>query len=235
MTNPRDTGRWDAFGQQYVNQQVRVDFAWGNMPMQPNDDRGMAQLDPALDSHIIATAGYEGFPAFIQGPPYDDTLPNAVVPDLSGLTAAEANAAITALDLVPNELDASTEGATSENNGLVAVQAPVANTVVNTGTSVSFGVYEYQVPGVTFSVPTDMGTNSYLYYGTFFPQSPSVALKAAAQAAVAGDQVIVGGTTYTLANKAGTSSPYETMSTTFYLFGDFPSQTATQVTSITFL
>lgn len=53
MTNPVDT-----------NGNVKVDFVWGNMPLQPNDQRGMAQLDPALDNHSTATGAWQGFPGF---------------------------------------------------------------------------------------------------------------------------------------------------------------------------
>ena len=47
----------------------QVDFVWGNIPMQPNDERGMATLDPALDNHVIAAEGYSNYPSFI--PNYD--------------------------------------------------------------------------------------------------------------------------------------------------------------------
>lgn len=61
---------------------VVVDFVWGNLPMQPDDDRGMATLDPALDNHVIATTGYSNFPGFI--PDYagdEDSGLEAVIPD----------------------------------------------------------------------------------------------------------------------------------------------------------
>lgn len=130
---------------------VRIDFAWGNMAMQPNDQRGENTLDPALDNHIIAVAGYEGFPAFIQGPPYDDTLPNVAVPDLDGLDGMAAASAITDAGLEYNTLTTTSNagGATAENNGLVSTQLPVAGTLVNTGTEVSYSVYEYINPGLT--------------------------------------------------------------------------------------
>lgn len=69
----------------------KVDFAWGNLPMQPNDDRTdgtptvvvasnatenkqwsgytvypSARLNPALDNHDSAEAGWAGYPAFIE-------------------------------------------------------------------------------------------------------------------------------------------------------------------------
>lgn len=142
MTNPRDTGRYDAINQEFIDQQVRIDFAWGNIPMQPNDDRGMAQLDPELDSHIIATSGYEGFPAFTTGAPFDDTIENVVVPNLVGLedpTAAEE--ALDEVGLVLGDTDPSTVGANSGNNNSVKSQSPAAGTTVNVGSSVDIVVY----------------------------------------------------------------------------------------------
>lgn len=43
---------------------VQVDFVWGNLPLQPDDQRGLNTLDPALDNHEIATEGYNGYPGF---------------------------------------------------------------------------------------------------------------------------------------------------------------------------
>lgn len=43
----------------------RIDFAWGNMPMQPNTERGINPLDPVLDSHEIAYLGWNGFPDYV--------------------------------------------------------------------------------------------------------------------------------------------------------------------------
>lgn len=74
MTNPRDTGRWDAINQEYVDTNVRIDFAWGNIPIQPNDDRDTG-LDPELDSHIIATDGWSSFPEFEPNTGFDAPPP----------------------------------------------------------------------------------------------------------------------------------------------------------------
>jgi hypothetical protein len=43
---------------------VQVDFVWGNLPLQPDDQRGSNTLDPTLDNHEIATEGYNGYPGF---------------------------------------------------------------------------------------------------------------------------------------------------------------------------
>jgi hypothetical protein len=69
--------------------QVAIDFAWGNFPIQPNDDRAgsvsnigggtgdygwsattqvaSARLDATLDNHAIVEAGYAGYPSFTAG------------------------------------------------------------------------------------------------------------------------------------------------------------------------
>ena len=65
-----------------------VDFVWGNVPMQPNDDRAATisniggstgdygwsattqvasvRLDPALDNHANVEAGWSGYPSFVE-------------------------------------------------------------------------------------------------------------------------------------------------------------------------
>ena len=141
MSNERDTGRFDAFADEYIDTNVRIDFAWGNIPMQPNDDRE-ENLDETLDSHIIATSGYQGFPEFIQGGIYDDTTPNFVVPDVTGLTIIQATVALSAGDLSISEAT-STVGATSGNNNKVKAQSIPAGTIVNEGASITLTKYNY--------------------------------------------------------------------------------------------
>lgn len=148
MSNPRDTGRWDAINQQYVDQQVKIDFAWGNIPMQPNDDRE-EPLDPELDSHIIATSGYQNFPAFTRGGIFDDTEANVSVPNLVGLdNPTAAQAALADAGLVLGDTNSSQVGANSGNNGKVKSQSPVAGTLVNEGDSVDIIVYDNPVVNV---------------------------------------------------------------------------------------
>jgi len=121
---------------------VRVDFAWGNLPLQPDDQRGEDILDPELDNHIIATSGYQGFPAFITGGVFDDTIANAVVPNLVGLNLIGVGNALTAAGLVGSNTNSSV-GATAENNGLVKSQATAAGTTVNVGTTINYVTYLY--------------------------------------------------------------------------------------------
>jgi hypothetical protein len=122
---------------------VRVDHVWGNMPMQPDDQRAVgAKLDPALDNHIIATSGWNGFPAFIPGEAvYQDTVANVTVPNLVGVAQATAEAAIVAADLVVGTVTTTDVDATVENDGDVKTQTPAAGTVVNEGTAVDLVVY----------------------------------------------------------------------------------------------
>jgi hypothetical protein len=147
MTNPRDTGRYNVLNDELVESNVQIDFAWGNIPMQPNDDREET-LDPELDSHIIATSGYEGFPAFIQGGVYDDTITNVTIPNIVGLTASAADAALFAAGVTLRNNDGSTtEGATTQNDGKVRVQSIPAGTVINEGSAtLHYQTYHYVAP-----------------------------------------------------------------------------------------
>jgi hypothetical protein len=84
---------------------VKVDFVWGNMPLQPDQDRGENTLDAALDNHEIATTGYSNYPAFIPNYSGDgDTDLEVEVPDLlrKTLTAAQALLDPLELDLFAN-------------------------------------------------------------------------------------------------------------------------------------
>lgn len=80
---------------------VQVDFVWGNMPLQPNDDRGgegqSATLVYELDNHSIAIDGWANFPRFI--PNYagdEDSDFEFVVPDVLRKSLEEADSLISA-------------------------------------------------------------------------------------------------------------------------------------------
>lgn len=79
---------------------VAVDFVWGNLPLQPNDDRPNAvsaigtpgRLDYTLDNHSIAEAGWNGYPLYspnTAGEQIDGT-PYIVVPNVLRLATASA-------------------------------------------------------------------------------------------------------------------------------------------------
>lgn len=131
---------------------VAVDFVWGNLPMQPNDERGMAALDPELGSHIIATVGYQGFPAFVQGAPYDDLIPQGTVPSVVGLSSTAAKAAIVAAGFDWG-MSTTGVGATSQNNDKIKSQSPAAGSALNTTDPVSIVSYAYVAPGPSTTGP----------------------------------------------------------------------------------
>ena len=121
---------------------IAVDFVWGNMPMQPNDDRGGNPLNAALDSHIMVTDAYNGFPNYTPVYPYLDLVANVTVPNVVGSTLNAANSTLVAAGLSQTSTT-TTSGANSGNNGKVKTQTPAASTLVNTGTNVALVVYNY--------------------------------------------------------------------------------------------
>jgi beta-lactam-binding protein with PASTA domain len=119
---------------------VAVDYVWGNMPMQPDDDRGLNTLDPALDNHVIASVNWNGFPDYTPVVPFLDTIANVVVPDIVGETTGDAQTAVEAVDLVYASTT-TTVGGTSVNADTVKTQAPAADAVVNSGSTVTAVLY----------------------------------------------------------------------------------------------
>jgi hypothetical protein len=72
---------------------VVVDHVWGNMPMQPKDDRvenGGGLLDPALDNHNVAYEGWNGYPLYTPNTAGPEGAGYIVVPSVIGQTTANA-------------------------------------------------------------------------------------------------------------------------------------------------
>lgn len=126
-----------------------VDFIWGNMPMQPDDDRASGhKLDAALGDHVIATTSYHGFPGDNAVAPFLDTVANVTVPDLLLSNEVDATRSLGAADLVLGTvtyLD-NAAGATALNDGLVASSTPEYGASWNTGGAVDIEVYAYTAP-----------------------------------------------------------------------------------------
>jgi hypothetical protein len=80
--------------------EVAIDFVWGNFPIQPNDARpntATGRLDPALDNHIIALSGWNGFPLYNPNTPGEDVAGPTdyiLTPNVLGLTTALATDAL---------------------------------------------------------------------------------------------------------------------------------------------
>ena len=80
--------------------QVAIDFVWGNMPMQPNDDRPNAvgavgtagRLNPDESIHEIAMSGWGGYPLFTANDPGEELAGVAYIktPNVLGYTATQA-------------------------------------------------------------------------------------------------------------------------------------------------
>lgn len=128
---------------------VQVDFIYGNMPMQPDDQRlGDADstdpLDPTEGDHDRAVSGYLGFPQVAAAvSPYADLVDNKTVPNVVGMLEAAAEAALVAADLVKGAVTTTATGANGGNDLQVKTQTPAAGTVVNEGASVA--LLKYQV------------------------------------------------------------------------------------------
>ncbi len=125
--------------------EIAIDFVWGNMPMQPDDDR-TTRLDRSLGDHIIEATAWNGYPqytpdtdgAYVAGVAY------AVVPDLAGLTEASATDALLDAGLVKGTVTTSSVGyvADPSNAGLVKSQSVAAGAAsVAFGTSVNLVLF----------------------------------------------------------------------------------------------
>ena len=85
---------------------VAIDFVWGNFPMQPNDVRPnttAGRLDPALDNHIIALSGWNGYPQYNPNTAGEDVAgptDYVLVPNVLNFTTASATDALKDASLV---------------------------------------------------------------------------------------------------------------------------------------
>jgi len=78
--------------------EVAIDFVWGNLPKQPNDARAEgSRLDPALNDHIIALSGWNGYPQYNPNTTGEDVAgptDYVLTPNVLGLTTALAQDAL---------------------------------------------------------------------------------------------------------------------------------------------
>jgi len=124
--------------------EVAIDFVWGNFPIQPNDarpDTAAGRLDPALDNHIIALSGWNGFPQYNPNTPGEDVVgptDYVLVPSVLGLTTALATDAMKDASLVPTTATAATNTATQPTR--VNVTSTTAATVTISGGTTSWPV-----------------------------------------------------------------------------------------------
>jgi hypothetical protein len=82
------------------------------------------------------------------------------VPMLIGLTASQALEALESVGLIPSP-STRTFGAEVGNDGTVAAQDPLTNTLVNAGSIVSYAIFEYTVPADLTISPASL-TNTFV-------------------------------------------------------------------------
>lgn len=108
-------------------------------------------LSPGLTSvvgnnHSVALNNWNGYPDYTPAAPFLDTVDQAAVPNVVGLTETAAGAALVAAGFVKGAVTTTAVGATAENDGLVKTQGIAATTLTNLGTSVALVKFAYVAP-----------------------------------------------------------------------------------------
>jgi hypothetical protein len=130
--------------------QVAVDFAWGNMPMQPNDDRPNAvgivgtpgRLDPDASIHEIALSGWGGYPLFTANDPGEELSGVAYIktPNVLGYTATQAVDALKDDGYLAGSIT-NTTGVTNTASTITAVaRTGTAATITSSGAGAKYPV-----------------------------------------------------------------------------------------------
>lgn len=156
---------------------VQIDHVWGNIPMQPNDVReenGQTDLlDPDLDNHVIAYAGWSGYPQYTpntSGVGAGDT----VVPSVLGFTTANAVDALEDAGLVVTTATAATNAAKTvtavtrtSGSTTITITASGAGAAYPVGTKITVSglTGDYVAANGTFTV-TASATNTVSFVGT---------------------------------------------------------------------
>lgn len=155
---------------------VCVDRVWGNMPMQPNDERDesvQGDLSATLNDHVIAYAKWNGYPLYT---PNDDGagVGYVVVPSVLGDTTAVATDVMDDAGLVPTTASAATNNSQTVTalyraSGSTTLQVAVSSHGYSTGHKVTLsdlgefnGTYEIiNVPASNEFHVTTVATTSY--------------------------------------------------------------------------
>lgn len=121
---------------------IAVDFVWGNFPLQPNDQRpdtATGRLDFALDNHVIAQSGWNGYPLYEPNNDgeYVSGVAYIVVPNVLGLTTALALDALK--DAGYTAANITTASAAANAAGVVTAASRTAGSGVTTITDSAHG------------------------------------------------------------------------------------------------
>jgi hypothetical protein len=175
--------------------EVAIDFVWGNFPMQPNDVRPNTtegRLDPALDNHIIALSGWNGYPQYSPNTAGEDVAgptDYVLVPAVLGFTTALAD-------------DAMKDASLTVTTASAAANAKTDITRIN-ATSATVAVVYATDANTNYPV----GTKVQIFAGTAAEESP-VAVPAAlvgswTVTASASGNITISGTGFSVADTTG--------------------------------
>jgi hypothetical protein len=143
--------------------QVVVDFVWGNLPMQPNDQRpqnATGRLDITKDNHINAESGWSGYPLYLPnttGADVSGQTDYVLVPSVLGLATANAKDALEDVSLVVTAATAATNTAA----GITAIARTAGNATVTltTGTGTNYPVGTSITIATGTSIPAELVGN----------------------------------------------------------------------------
>ena len=145
---------------------VVVDFVWGNLPLQPNDDRVEPNLlDWSLDNHIIADSGWGGYPLFVANSTGSDVAGSTdyiLVPSVLGKTTALAIDALEDAGFTTkagvNTITTAT-AATNTAKLITAIARTAGNaevTITATGATAAYPVGTKITIGASTGIPTEL-------------------------------------------------------------------------------
>lgn len=142
---------------------VVVDFVWGNLPLQPNDDRVEPNLlDWSLDNHIIADSGWGGYPLFTANSTGADVAGSTdyiLVPSVLGKTTALAIDALEDAGFTTKAgVNTITTATAATNTAVQPTQINVTSTT-SASISVSGGINAYPV-GTKVTIASGTGIPS---------------------------------------------------------------------------
>ena len=134
---------------------VAVDFVWGNLPMQPNDDReenGGELLSPVLDNHSIAYENWSGYPLYTPNSAGAEGAGYIVVRSVIGQTTANATDILEDAGLVVTVGSAATNAAKSITR--INVTATTSAAVYTSSASTAYPVGAKVTIGSGTGIPT---------------------------------------------------------------------------------
>jgi hypothetical protein len=144
---------------------VVVDFVWGNFPLQPNDARNVTPvnsgntypsglLNYALDNHVIAESGWNGYPLYTPNTTGEVQSGTAYVllANYLGLTIADATTAIAEAECVISNTANATNTAKSITR--INVTSTTSATVYASGADTAYLVGSQVTIGAGTGIPT---------------------------------------------------------------------------------